>query len=160
MFLGISAASGKLAAHGSVAAGGSTNDMAAPEMISKAVVQSNVLNSAAVVTQGSPNSAAEPARELCVSTVAAELAAQQLAASDSAALSTTLDGGATASGSVSGSVVGLAASGSAAGVSTTQGGEMVVSGAAQQLAASGSAAHGFSSVTRVSQLSSGLDVIT
>ena len=144
-----------MAAHESVAAGGSTNDMAAPEMISKAVVQSNVLNSAAVATQGSPNSAAEPARELCVSTVAAELAA-----SDSAALSTTLDGGATASGSVSGSVVGLAASGSAAGVSTTQGGEMVVSGAAQQLAASGSAAHGFSSVTRVSQLSSGLDVIT
>ena len=118
-----------MAAHESVAAGGSTNDMAAPEMISKAVVQSNVLNSAAVATQGSPNSAAEPARELCVSTVAAELAA-----SDSAALSTTLDGGATASGSVSGSVVGLAAS--------------------------GSAAHGFSSVTRVSQLSSGLDVIT
>ena len=49
-----------------------------------------------------------------------------------------MHGGATASGSVSGSVVGLAASGSAAGVSTTQGGEMVVSGAAQQLAASGS----------------------
>ena len=81
-------------AHESIAARGSTNDMAAPEMISKAVVQSNVLNSAAVATQGSPNSAAEPARELCVSTVAAELAAQQLAASDSAALSTTLDGGA------------------------------------------------------------------
>ena len=34
-----------------------------------------------------------------MSTVAAELAAQQLAASDSAALSTTLDGGAPASGS-------------------------------------------------------------
>ena len=33
--------------------------MAAPEIISKAVVQSNVLNSAAVATQGSPNSAAE-----------------------------------------------------------------------------------------------------
>ena len=43
------------AAHESVAAGGSTNDMAAPEMISKAVVQSNILNSAAVAIQGSPN---------------------------------------------------------------------------------------------------------
>ena len=92
------------------------------------MVQSNVLNSVAVATQGSPNSAAEPTRELRVSTVAAELAA-----SDSAALSTTLDGGATASGSGAGSVVGLAASGSAAGVSTTQGGEMLVIGAAQQL---------------------------
>ena len=58
------------------------------------MVQSNILKSASVTTQGLPNSAAEPARELCVSTVAAELAA-----SDSAALSTTLDGGAPASGS-------------------------------------------------------------
>ena len=85
--------SGKLVADESVGAGSSTNDMVVPEMISKALFQSNVLNSAAVATHGTP----------------------------------------TAFGSGAGSVDGLAASGSAAGVSTTQGGEMLVIGAAQQL---------------------------
>ena len=58
-----------MAAHESVAAGGSTNDMAAPETISKAVVQSNVLNSAAVATQGSLNSAAEHINSVHVNNV-------------------------------------------------------------------------------------------
>ena len=120
--------SGKLVADESVGAGSSTNDMVVPEMISKALFQSNVLNSAGVATQGTHNSAVESIRELGVSTMAVELAA-----SDSAAVCTTLDCGATAFGVGAGSVDGLAASGSAAGVSTTQGGEMLVIGAAQQL---------------------------
>ena len=51
--------SGKLVADESVGAGSSTNDMVVPEMISKALFQSNVLNSTGVATQGTHNSAVE-----------------------------------------------------------------------------------------------------